>query len=507
MGTDRKGQRYCDNCGRSFDKAVRVHLGAEYCRSCYTTQFVRAVCTRCGQTMRAHRHTATPVCAPCERAVRTCLRCGRLTPLASKLVDGRPVCPSCAVYFRPELSCEKCGRKSRDVFSSLIRQEISGADEGCEQEASKPLRLCRSCHNQNTHATCSVCRRYRPVAAHSLERKPLCRACAGDEPATHHCPGCGELTAGSGDGLCLPCSLKSSATRRAHVLGAGLERAWCREIWDAFATQLIGSSGHLHKASKVLTKSLPYFQAIERACEEQSNLSISALHAEIASPVHRKNLLAYRFILETLGSQGAKEARDHSNEIRRLNAILLRACGTTYAPLLEEFVAELRAKGTADRTVRLYAGVAQTFCERIGASSEAAWGPDAILAFLGHTPGAASSLSAFVGFCRRAKNWEVSMPRKQVRREQVGVGQHAVDRLHKALETTKGRRVEDLKLLEVVRVISAATGLSSRELVGAGIVNNDSAEDDITLSADTKVAPGHPLYPYARQWRLLLKSR
>ncbi len=457
--------------------------------------------------MRAHRLAVTPICASCERTERTCLRCGRLTPHASKLIDGKPVCPSCAVHFRPELSCEGCGRKSRQIFSALMEQANALDVEDNTTGKSKRAMLCRSCKTRDSHATCSLCRRHRRIAATSLDRKPLCISCADEKPATHNCPTCGELIAGTGLGKCLSCSLISSAFRRAHILSAGLERPWCRELWEEFAKQLIGSKRHLPKASKVLAASLPYFQAIELAFVESSALTSDALHTEIASPMHRQNLLAYRFLLETVGVQGAKEAREQSNEIRRLNAVMLRVHGKTYASLLEDFVDSLRAKGSATRTIRLYAGAAQTFCERIGAGAETAWRSDAILAFLKHTPGTANSLSAFVGFCRRNKGWDVSMPSKQARREQVGVGQHVVDRLQKALNATKGHRVNDLKLLEVVRVLSAATGLSSRKLLGASIVDTGLADESIMLSVDTKVAPGHPLYPYARQWHLLLKSR
>ncbi len=35
MSIDFKGQRYCDECGRTIINAHRLHKGAEYCSSCY----------------------------------------------------------------------------------------------------------------------------------------------------------------------------------------------------------------------------------------------------------------------------------------------------------------------------------------------------------------------------------------------------------------------------------------------------------------------------------------
>jgi hypothetical protein len=506
MGIDRKGQRCCDRCGRLMDKAVRIHLGAEYCRACYQTQFVKVACSRCAQSMRGHRLSLEPVCSTCERSERTCLRCRRLTPRASKLVEGKPVCPSCAVYFRPELLCDGCGEKSRRVFSSLIDTAAKLECDDSNGENRKRVMLCQSCSIRSTHATCSVCRRHRRHVADTLGGKPLCAACAA-APTTHNCPACGELIAGTGQGRCLPCTLRASASRKALVLRAGLEHSWCQDLWDEFARRLIGSRQHLHKASKILAASLPYFQVVDGIFEERSEITADALHELIASPVHRRHLLAYRFFLVALGVRNANEVRDQFNEARRLEAILVRAQGRAYAPLLENFVDALRAKGVASRTIRLYTGVAQNFCERSCATAESAWAPQAILEFLQHTPGAASSLSAFVGFCRRYKGWSVRIPDKQTLQMQVGFGQHAVARLKKALSSVEGRSVESLKLMEVVRVMSAATGLASRALLSASIDASEHSGGTIVLSEEAQIAPGHPLYPYARQWLRLIGSR
>lgn len=208
-----------------------------------------------------------------------------------------------------------------------------------------------------------------------------------------------------------------------------------------------------------------------------------------------------------LGPEGAREARDQSNEERRLQAVLERAKGRPYAQLLHDFVDAMRTKGSADRTLRLYAGVAQTFCERAGVDSRSGWGADAVLTFLKHTPGAAASLSPFVGFCRRNRGWEVSMPTKRVRREEVGLGQHAVDRLRRALDSARGRPVDDLKLLEVVRVIAAATGLSHGRLLSVRIPGTTSIDNgSILLAVDAQIEPGHPLHPYAVRWRRLIEA-
>lgn len=311
---------------------------------------------------------------------------------------------------------------------------------------------------------------------------------------------------GSGAGHCLPCSLLIAAHRRSRVLVAALEQPWCRAMWDAFVEHLLDTEAYLSKASKLLTSAIGYFQMIESAFQERDRLTSVSLHEAIASPVHRQHLIAYRFVLEALGGEGADDARAKANEARRLNAVLARAAGRPYVPLLEAFVKSLRSAGKADRTVRLYAGVAQAFCERAAVTPKRPWSSSAVVEYLKHTPGAAASLSAFVTFCRDQQQWDVSMPSKAARRADQARADRTVDRLRSALAKVRGKPVEDLKLLEVVRVISAATGLPMNRLTSAR-PEAPTQQAAVTLAEDACIEPGHLLHPYAVRWRTLIAAR
>lgn len=510
MGTDRKGERFCDHCGRIFDKAVHVHLGFEYCRACYQTQFRRASCSKCAGPVRAHKLASDPVCGACERAERTCLRCGRLTPHAAKLIDGRAVCAGCVNQFAAERVCEGCGKKSRSVSRVQSSLTPTMAEETAVAVDTGNQLLCRPCRTRLTHATCSICSRHRNLWSVGSSGKAVCRTCAGPEPATHACPGCGVTVAGSGLGRCMPCILHSAASRRSRLLSTGLERAWCRDMWEGFVEQVLQTNAYLPKASRLLTSAISYFQLIESAYREPGDLTVATLHEGISSPVHRRHLLAYRFVLESLGSDaadGASEARAQANEARRLKVVLARASGRPYASLLEGFVDSLRSAGKAERTIRLYAGVAQAFCDRAAVTSERPWAPNAVVEYLKHTPGAAASLSAFITFCRERQQWGVSMPNKAARRADQARADRTVDRLHKAMAKVRGKPVDGLKLLDVVRVISAATGLPMNKLAGMRLDVVPEAGKSVVLGEEARIDPGHLLYPYAVRWQQLIAAR
>lgn len=519
MGIDHRNQRYCDNCGALIDKAVRVHQGADYCRTCYGQNFVACQCGRCGGPLRRHR--LAPIggaCGPCERAERVCLRCGRLTPKAARLVNGQAVCGGCVSHFNEEEKCSICGRLSRRMFSSLLlgKDKPRGGDvvDECHDTGlaagGKPI--CQPCRNKDTHATCSVCRKHRRVSARR-EGRPLCAACAAPVPLTHPCPSCGTEVPGDGHGRCSPCMQLDLALKRAKVLRAGLERDWCLELWDAFVERMTTPPAPIAKASARLGASMAYFQQIDAAFERRDALNAESLHAAIASPTHRKHLLAYRFMLEHIGAgeaaqaTAAEQARDKSNESRRLTEVLARAKGRPYEEVLQAYVAALQGANVSAKTVRLYAGVAQSFCERSGVTSLQAWKTQAVVRFLSDTPGAANSLSRFVSHCRATYGWDVVMPSKGERGAGHATLDRSVHRLRRALATVRSRPVGQLKMLEVVRIISAATGLPMKHLASVRKEAAAAEDESVAVDGDTHIEPGHLLHPYALRWQQLLALR
>lgn len=501
MGTDAKGVRFCDECGRGMDKAVRIHLGAEYGPCCYSRVFVKASCPSCQGAMRRHRHApASTPCDACTRATRVCVRCHRLTPRAAKMVSGQAVCASCSFHFAELMACDACERPSRRLFTTLFPSDA--------EEPPREARVCQPCKVKPTHATCAGCRRHRRVAGALTDGKSLCESCAKPEPDSHVCPGCGGQAPGGGAARCFACVRRDAATRQARLLGAGLEDVWCRDLWAAFTGELIADDKRLSNVRSIVDASIDYFRLLESKFDSREAITSRALHEAIDSPVHRTYLLAYRFLLNVLGLDAAEEDRVQSNEERRLAQILSRANALPSAGLLAGYVEQLRCSGLPLRTVRLYASVAQKFCERTGAALDRCWPAGAIQTYLVHTPGAANSLYKFVGHCRRTHGWDVSMPPKATLKHGPAAAAKAVDRMRLALGRVAGRPVGDLKLMEVSRVIAAATGLKLQQLV-AGKHAPMAVEDlkAIKLADDAVIEPGHPLHPFARRWVDLIALR
>jgi hypothetical protein len=305
----------------------------------------------------------------------------------------------------------------------------------------------------------------------------------------------------------MPCVLRTAALRRARVLCAGLENEWCRELWNGFVDRLTGPASALSRASKRLSASLEYFQAIDAAFKRREELTSTTLHDALPSPMHRRHLLAYRFLLDELGADGAHQAREQSNEERRLVAVIARAKGRGHESLLMGYIDALQTQGVADRTVRLYASVAHAFCERTAASAQRPWKPAAIQEFLMHTPGAANSLSRFVTHCRTTLGWDVAMPPKAAGSMAKARADRSLDRMRRALASVRDREVDELKLLDVVRVISAATGLPMKQLAAAKTALPPVDGGRVVLGEDACIEPGHLLHPYALRWQRLIASR
>src|SRR5256885_11651620 len=60
----------CGNCGRSMDKAHRIHHGVKYCSNCYPAVFPPRTCQICGETARAHKHATSSVCGKDRKSTR-----------------------------------------------------------------------------------------------------------------------------------------------------------------------------------------------------------------------------------------------------------------------------------------------------------------------------------------------------------------------------------------------------------------------------------------------------
>ena len=98
------------------------------------------------------------------------------------------------------------------------------------------------------------------------------------------------------------------------------------------------------------------------------------------------------------------------------------------------------------------------------------------------------------------------MPSKRERWHEQARASRDVGRLRRALQKVDARPVSELKLLDVARVISAATGVPLRGLTSAREVDS-MASGSVLVDEDACIEPGHRLYPYALRWQQLIAQR
>ena len=181
-------------------------------------------CGFCGQARRLRlRREQRLCCKGCYYAVRTekCSRCGRQLEVASRDLDGRPLCHSCTRREPQNLGqCSRCGRVrplSRRHGQALCRNCNCGDLAVCsrcgqEKYCYKPgsaTPVCANCHRWLKAEPCSRCGRQRQVAGRAGDGQALCGQCARRKEV---CAGCNtrkEVSGRTENGpLCATCYAK-----------------------------------------------------------------------------------------------------------------------------------------------------------------------------------------------------------------------------------------------------------------------------------------------------------
>lgn len=130
----------------------------------------KELCTKCGRNTHLTDIIGNPQCRSCATIGRTCLRCGKDLPRASKAVDGGAVCSPCATYYREPRVCPVCGQFSL----RLSRDSKSGYGD---------LQICEFCQRKK-NVTCACCGKNRTPVGTNHDGKAICKSCLerGDKP-------------------------------------------------------------------------------------------------------------------------------------------------------------------------------------------------------------------------------------------------------------------------------------------------------------------------------------
>lgn len=471
MSIDPKFGRYCDGCGDLMEKAHKLHLGNEYCATCYKRLFKAAACVLCNGKAIVHKNEMEPICSACTTSMRTCLRCDKPVPRAGLMIDQRPVCPSCVPYFKEPEKCARCER----VTSRLSTMPSAGVFE----------KICGSCRNEHTHATCSVCRKYRKVGSRREDASAVCIDCVHDSTATHACPDCGTQVPGKGQSRCRACLNRSAIEREVKLTSAIFAHHWVGVLWSRFATWMHARSPGNPKLLGTIQDHQPFFERIDAEYGSAMDLTGPAILQLFGTGVLRTHLLPMQFLAEQLDIHVRTEAKSDAAEAARITELFISAKRQPWNELLQAYHQALMKSALAPRSIRTYLSNAALFCASANVGNEA-WSAGSLERYLVAKPGARNSLSRFVTFCRSSRGWAVQMPTRGV------IVRPLADPVRSA------RKLRDL----IRNVEATGLGRASQEVLGSILAESLGISKAAVLSstaADFRVTPDAVTYFHGRE--------
>lgn len=165
-----------------------------------------AICGGCGSKTRRSGIDGAPICRACSLKDRTCMRCGKALPKASKTFADGAVCRSCVTYYKEPKPCPVCGQLSL----RLSRNATKGFSE---------QQVCEHCQRKG-NITCGGCGKNRHPAGIRADGKPVCKSCLdrGDKPfVCGTCGTCGKEGKSHSKVMCHTCYWRK---RAAHIAEA-----------------------------------------------------------------------------------------------------------------------------------------------------------------------------------------------------------------------------------------------------------------------------------------------
>ena len=362
-------------------------------------------------------------------ATRDCGACGRpFAGKAGRVVDGRPVCPTCGNRLRPKVACAECGRPT-----ARPRRRTPEGDL-----------ICEACLNRDTHATCKACRRHRPVAVRDGDGTPTCAGCAAAEPATRTCPDCGATVSGRGAAPCGPCSLKRLIARRAAECAPLVRPPWARALFEAF-----GAWPDLPRDRNAVARRMDAyarcFAEIGAGCAGPGEVTQARLLALLGNEGMRRNVLVVRFLAGRLGLTWDPATAEDAAERQRIEAKLDEHAGRPWGADLRAYHAHLAADDVRPKTTRAYLAAAAGLLAGAGVARAAALEQAHVRLHLRRSPGNRANLARFVAWLPTTGGQGLSVGRRRetnLRRRERGVLQdarHLLEGLSATTHSPRGR--------------------------------------------------------------------
>lgn len=396
MGINHRQVPFCDVCGETVAKMHRIYKGSGYCGTCYKRDFVRVACITCDGSARVHKRATGPaVCGACERSARRCVRCEKPVPRAGCTVPNGVACASCAPYFRSEAPCGGCGVYSRRLSS-------------CPDLAEG--RLCDTCRNRATHATCGHCRRYRVRAGVLASGAAYCATCGTDGVSSHACPDCGADQPGLGEGRCRACLNAYKLDQEASLAAHALNRDWAHQALLEFGRWLVRRQPDDPKLVGTFRRHIRFFERIDAAFPSHQAINPNELLDLFQVSGLRTHLLPMRFLGERFGIHVSDAEKGQHVEQARINDLLRRCKGSRWAADVAAYRDDLAERGRPLRTQRLYLATTVQLLTSARVDQPAQLNAGHLRAHLLKTPGSRNNLRPFLRFLRDAGYNELSLP-------------------------------------------------------------------------------------------------
>ena len=389
--------RTCDACGRPMIKATKVYRGRALCSTCYNRWFKRRLCSRCGQNMRAHIQDANSVCDACVREHRTCLRCGKPTPRAGLLVNGKAVCNACAPYFRKPGVCSRCGGKSTRLskISGIVDQPV-----------------CEKCQRELICATCRDCGKHRQVYHRDQRGQAICKSCADNPGISHACPTCGVTVPGSGASRCRTCARNAAISRQADLLSVRFHNINVKRLWASFSEWLIaeGKRDRVSLTSYAAPLAKVDFSLNDVEPVENAHFASTLTAGELRQAELLTEYLARIGLLTSNSSDRAKWSDE-----QRIASMVATVSHMPWGKEIEAFSSHLRTAepqiAPQSRRVYMRAAVALMEFAAVGKVSQVT--DETISMFVRKKPGHRASLSRWLRFLAEKHQLLRSLPKKK----------------------------------------------------------------------------------------------
>lgn len=428
--------RTCADCGNGIKKAKRIANGEPYCDNCYPRLFVKSQCSKCAGPARAMRNDPTPICGPCSREGRTCLRCEKPVPRAGIRVGTRVACASCAPHFRIKEPCERC-----QAPSSQLTRIVGVTDQ----------RLCPSCRAKELNVTCASCGKYRTRYAITAAREEVCKSCALAPGAVHGCPDCGASVGGLGDAPCLSCGFIRSLRRRESSLATLLRSDAGVALLSGFTTWCI----EMNRTSNALAKFDSYAKAIARL-DAAVPPGAALDQALIASLFTQEELRRSGLLAQYLGEvrlHPSPQALKDRMEDRKLAVLLAGIRGEFFERSVHEYAAHLDSsdRGLSRRTVRTYVEAAVRLWASAFARGSKAITQQEVDWFLRRQAGYRNSVSNYLGFLGASSPGDrLRVPAKVRPAESIRTARISVEQLLARLKTSDSQRMRGALTAELL---------------------------------------------------------